>query len=342
MDHETSVAATVLVEELRALGSFGPAIVDRLLDTAREELRRFPRLTADVALTFEDYAYDFFHDRGEALTAAIRLEAEDDAALGRMIRRWLRNWLIDLNSQTALGALRDRLEKRMSRDLRFGRALVDHHWRLNDGPSEAAAVDFAALASVARRVHVTFFPEPPDGSRRAQLGKTGELETLLEQIFRTAQGSLHISTLVHVIANRFPHVLDPLTVSMEDEAADLTSAAERLPLEQVVEDEEQEYIEKRAQTFFESLTPQERNLILVLDDPKAAAAMLGLGKSTTALRIRALKSKLVEASGDETSAREVARQIITRCLGVYESPPASASEDTTRFVRSVQDGGQNL
>lgn len=153
------VAATVLVEELRALGSFSPATVD-LLDTAREELGRFLGLTADGASTFEDFAYDFFLDRGKALTAAIRLEAEDDAALGRMIRRWLRNWLIDLNSQTALGALRDRLEKRMSRDGRFGRAPVGHYWRLNDGPAEAGAVDVAALASVARRVHVTFFRNP--------------------------------------------------------------------------------------------------------------------------------------------------------------------------------------
>lgn len=342
MDHETSMAATVLVEELRALGSFGPATVELLLDTAREELGRFPGLTADAASTFEDYAYDFFLDRGKALTAAIRLEAEDDAALGRMIRRWLRNWLIDLNSQTALGALRDRVEKRMSRDGRFGRAPVGHYWRLTDGPAEAAAVDLAALASVARRVHVTFFPEPPDGIRRAQLGRAGELETLLEQLFKTAQGSLHISTLVHLIANRFPHVLDPLTVSTEDEATELAAAGGMLPLEQVVEDEEQEYIEKLAQAAFESLSTQERDLILVLDDPKAAAAMLGLGKSATALRIRALKSKLIEVSGDETSARDVARQIIALCLEVHESPPASAPGDTARFVPSVPDGGQKL
>lgn len=115
-----------------------------------------------------------------------------------------------------------------------------------------------------------------------------------------------------------------------------------LPLDQVVEDEEQEYIEKLAQAAFESLSTQERNLILVLDDPKAAAAMLGLGKSATALRIRALKSKLIEVSGDEMSAREVARQIIAFCLGVHESAPASAPEDTARFVPSVQDGGQKL
>jgi len=342
VDHETSVAATVLVEELRALGSFGPATVDVLLDTAREELGRFPGLTADAASTFEDYAYDFFLDRGKALTTAIRLEAEDDAALGRMIRRWLRNWLIDLNSKTALGALRDRLEKRMSRDGRFGRAPVEHYWRLNDGPVEAVAVDLAALASIARRVHVTFFPEPPDGSRRAQLGRAGELETLLEQLFNTAQGSLHISTLVHVIANRFPHVLDPLTVSTEDEATELIATGGMLPLELVIEDEEQEDFEKLALAAFESLSIQERDLVLVLDDPKAAANMLGLGKSATALRIRALKSKLVEISGDEMSTREVVRRIIAHCLGVRGSAPASTLEDTARFVPSVQDGGQKL
>ncbi|MDR6434990.1 hypothetical protein J2790_000111 [Paenarthrobacter nicotinovorans] len=342
MGHEMNSALTEMVDELHDLECFGPLTVDLLLRTTREELGRFPGLTADIASTFEDFAYDFFVDRGKELATAARLEADDDAALGRMIRRWVRNWLIDLHSRSAMGALRDRLEKRLSRDPRFELAPVSHYWRLTGAPAEAGTADLAALATVARRVHVTYFPEPSDGRRRAQLGKTGELENLLEQLLTTAKGSLHIATLVHVIANRFPHVLDPLTVSTEDEVSEHIEAGGVLPLEQVIENEDHDYYERRASAAFDSLSTQERDLVLVLDNPKAAADMLGIGKSTTALRIRGLKSRLIEISGDATSAREVLRRVIALCSAASEGAPGSPPEDTTRFVPSVQDGGQKL
>jgi hypothetical protein len=178
MGDKTMTARTAVVEELRTLGSFGEKAVDLLLELAREELTRFPSLTSDAASTHEDYAYDFFLDRGTALTTAAQLQAEDDDALGRMIRRWLRNWLVDLHARSAAGSLRDRLEKRLERDARFDRAPAQHFWRLTDGPAQAGVADPAALAAMARRVHVTYYPEPPGGKRRAQLGRPGELEVL--------------------------------------------------------------------------------------------------------------------------------------------------------------------
>lgn len=188
MSSGVTEASTGVVEELRALGGFGPKAVDLLLKVAGEELTRFPTLSSDAAMDEEDYAYDFFADRGEALTIAARLQADDDDVLGRMMRRWMRNWLIDVHTRSSAGALRDRLEKRMDRDARFNRAPAQHFWCLASGPSPAGATDPTALAAVARRVHVTYYPEPAGGKRSAQLGKSGELESLLEQLFLTAGG----------------------------------------------------------------------------------------------------------------------------------------------------------
>ncbi|WP_146068938.1 hypothetical protein [Arthrobacter sp. ZGTC131] len=341
MGDETTTAITTVMEELRTLESFGPKAVDLLLKVAREELTRFPSLTSDPASTHEDYAYDFFLDRGKALTTAAQLQAEDDDALGRMIRRWLRNWLVDLHARSAVGSLRDRLEKRLERDGRFDRAPAQHFWRLTDGAAQAGAADPAALAAVARRVHVTYYPEPPGGTRRAQLGRSGELEALLEELLRTAKGSLHIATLVHVVANRFPHILDPLTVSTEEETADEVPACAPSPLEEILGDEDQQHFETLSQEVFDALSAEERSLVLVLDDPKAAANMLGLGRSATALRIRSLKSKLIEISGDEMTAPEVVRRVLARCQGELRRATEPVAEDGPGLVPSVKDGGQN-
>lgn len=332
---------TDVVDELRALGHFDCLTFELLVKLTREELRRFPALTSDPASTHEDYVSEFFADRGKALTAAALLEAEDDDAVGRMFRRWVRNWLIDRHTNTAIGALRDRLEKRLARDARFERAPAEHYWGLAGGPSDAGRNDVAALTTVARRVHVTFYPEPPGGKRRAQLGKPGELEALLGELFLAAQGSLHISTLVAVLANRFPHVLDPSTVSTdEDLAAEAVPAPGPSPLGEMVQQEEHQLLDALARGAFDRLSVQERELVLVLDDPKAAAQTLGLGRSATAVRIRALKSKLIEIAGDEMTAPEVMRRVIALCAA-ERRPPEPPVMDASKLVPSLQDGGQN-
>ena len=332
---------TDVVDELRALGHFGGLTFELLVKLTREELRRFPALTSDPVSTHEDYVSDFFAARGKALTAAALLEAEDDDAVGRMFRRWVRNWLIDLHTSTAIGALRDRLEKRLARDSHFERAPAEHHWGLAEGPSDAGRNDVAALTTVARRVHVTFYPEPPGGKRRAQLGKPGELEALLGELFLAAQGSLHISTLVAVLANRFPHVLDPSTVSTdEDVDAEAVPAPELSPLGEMVQQEEHQLLDSLARGAFDRLSVEERELVLVLDDSKAAAQTLGLGRSATAVRIRALKSKLIEIAGDEVTAPEVLRRVIALCAA-ERRPQEPSIMDASKLVPSLQDGGQN-
>ncbi len=332
---------TDVVDELHSLGYFGLQAIGLLLKLTEEELRRFPALTTDGATDPEDYAQGFFLARGLALTTAVSLEAADDEVLGRMFRRWLRNWLVDQNTETAMGALRDRLEKRLDRDPRFQRSPVQHFWFRSGELAEAGTDDTALLNTVARRVQVTFYPEPPGGKRRAQLGKTGELENLLEKLLLSARGSLHISTLVAVVANRFPHVLDPHTIYPDEgENTSMESVADPnpSPLTELMQEEDDVNFDLLAEIAFSQLTQEEKELVLVLDDPKEAMQLLGLQRSSASLRISRFKSRLIEIAGNDSNSREVLRRIIGLCNLPYH-PETGVAMDNLGFVPSTQGGG---
>lgn len=338
------IGKTEIVDELHSLGYFGLQAIGLLLKLTEEELRRFPALTSDGVNDAEDYAQSFFLACGLPLTTAVSLEAADDEVLGRMFRRWLRNWLVDQNTETAMGALRDRLEKRLDRDPRFQRSPVQHFWFLSGELAEAGTDDVTTLSTVARRVHVTYYPEPPGGKRRAQLGKTGELENLLKELLVSARGSLHISTLVAVVANRFPHVLDPHTIYPDEgENTSIESVADPnpSPLTELMQEDDDENFGLLAEVAFRQLTQEEKELVLVLDDLKEAMKLLGLQRSSASLRISRFRSRLIEIAGNDSNSREILRRIIGLCNLSYH-PETGVAMDNTGFVPSTQGGGLNL
>lgn len=335
---------TDIVNELHSLGRFGPQAIVLLLKLTAEELRRFPALTASRVADAEDYAQEFFLTRGAALTTTVSLEASDDDVLGRIFRRWLRNWLVDQNTETATGALRERLEKRLDRDPRFQRSPVQHFWFRTGESAEAATYDTSILNTVARRVQMTFYPEPPGGKRRAQLGKTGELENLLEKLLLSAQGSLHISTLVEIVANRFPHVLDPHTIYLDEgENSSMESVADLnpSPLTELIKEEDDVNFDLLAEAAFTQLTQEEKELVLVLDNLKAAMQLLGLKRSSASLRISRFKARLIEIAGNDSNSREVLRRLIGLCNEPY-APEAKVTMGNMGFVPSTRGGGLNL
>jgi hypothetical protein len=311
-----SMASTIL-NELRTLRRFDQHAFDLLVRLTEEELHRFPGLASDPAWSHEDWAVEFFAAKGHAFAIEALIKADDDDALGAMLRRWLRNWLVDQHIRTAWGALRDRLEKRMERDGRFRQASASHFWCLTDGPETAGTDDVDALVVVAQRARVTFYPEPARARRRAQLGRAGELESLLAEVLTAAGGGLHISTITNVVARRSPHVLDPATQPLP-EANDIERLAADTPTPDrvVVELEDREAIEASVSSVFDSLSATERKLISVIDDPVAASELLEVGRSTTALRIGQLKTKLIELAGDDESARQMMEHVIGKCLAI--------------------------
>lgn len=338
------VSASPVLHELRSHGEFGPASLHLLLRLTSEELRRFPALLADRAMSTEDYAVEFFADRGKALTAKLVAIAVSDESIGKIIRQWLRNWLINANDQTAIGALRDRVEKRLQRDSRFEKCTPAHFWKLTHGPSGTADADVDDLKRVANQVHVTFFAVRNKTVKRVPLGKAGELENLLEKLFDLAGGSLHISMIVGVLAHRFPHVLDPQRIepssSEDDQDGDATFS---VPSDLLLPEEQLEYREitrvglQLAAEITVSLSETERTLVLLLDDPAAVAEVLGCGRSSAYVRIRELKVKLLEMAGSEQEARSVIADVLSLC-GAGERVSVTGSDDEG-LVLSDQEGG---
>jgi hypothetical protein len=297
-------------------------------------------------MSAEDYALEFFSARGKALTAALIATAVTDESVGKIVRKSLRNWLIGVNDETAVGALRDRVEKRLLRDPRFERKPPSHFWKLSEGPSEAVDVDIDALNRVANGVYVTFFVQKNDSVKRVQLGKSGELEHLLHEVFRAAAGSLHISVIVQILAHRFPHVLDPQRAepSPNDED-DIHGEASLVPSSVLLPEDELEQCETdlaRSQLATEitrSLSEAERALVPVLDDASSAAGILGCGRSSAYERLRVLKAKLLAMSGSEADARSVLGEVLRLC-GVDGSARGTSS-DEAELVLSDLRGGQS-
>jgi hypothetical protein len=107
-----------------------------------------------------------------------------------------------------------------------------------------------------------------------------------------------------------------------------------------VEQEENQLFDFLAKAAFERLSVEEQKLLPVLDDAKAASQVLGLGRSATAVRMSALKSKLIEIAGDEMNAHEILRRVIALCK--VEGPIQDVqAADTPGLVPSLQDGGLN-
>lgn len=89
--------------ELRRDGQFGPAGLALLGALMEQEARRLPVLgrTHWPLTRVEDLTQSFFVERGMALTTnLVAAGVTDDVALGKYVRRSVRNWLTDQARKT--------------------------------------------------------------------------------------------------------------------------------------------------------------------------------------------------------------------------------------------------
>jgi hypothetical protein len=326
--------ATVIVDEIRALGEFGSQALGLLVHVTENEVRRFPALRDDRTMTGEDYALEFFTTRGKEFTVSAITQADSDEALRRMMHSWVKHWLDDENDKTAFGRVRQLLVKRLERGESFWQGPLKHYWGLVDGPHEPVAPDPDCLTKAARWRPITMAPADPKAKRRPNIGKTGELEALLVTVLSTAGGCVHVSNLAQVLISRLPNLLDPLTVypDSDDEGA----GWDRLLVDtDPSEDAAAPGAEALARSIFTTLSDDEKSLIPVIDKPTAAQAFLGLGRSQTALRIKGIKTKLVEMSGGDT---EIGRETVRLLIGMCDGQPFSP--DGQYVVPLTEGGGQ--
>lgn len=312
-------------QELCDLGHLGPQglrLVSRLL---REELRRFPDLVPAAGwqqADYEDVVQEFLVDRIAAVTADLLARATDDASMGRMVRRSIRNWLIDWVRKTPRGALRRRLEEVLRKDDAF-EVVPDSHagagrWRLAGSQTGLWSGSIAELVEAAYGVTNVNVPVWTTDRRRSPVADRPSIVAILHAVFTAAQGAVEVATLASVFAQRFPVSLDPVEVTTEDEAMPNPSASDgregmQDPESAVIGQEEELSIALSAAEIVGRLSAQERRLVLLLEVPAAVQEYLGCGRSQAYHQIKRLKAKLRLLIGGRPDRLAVAAEVIELC-----------------------------
>ncbi|MDX6238935.1 MAG: hypothetical protein QOG10_3750 [Kribbellaceae bacterium] len=133
------------LEELRELGYLGTQGIRAMRRIVWEELERFPQLLRSnewAGLDVGDVVQEFLVDKAKQVTAMLTAAATDEDAFGRLLRRSIRNWLIDQVRKTDRGAIRRRLEVELPAASVFEKVPEGEpgagSWRVvgEEGPSE--------------------------------------------------------------------------------------------------------------------------------------------------------------------------------------------------------------
>jgi hypothetical protein len=309
-------------QELLDAGRFGPAVLGLLFKLMRQECRRFPELRPAQAWDSDavwDLVQDFFADRGARVTTMLLAQAGDDASMARLLRRSIRYYLIDRVRGTDLGALRRRLEELLAEEPAFERVPQGEpgagRWRQAGTTGEPWGGPLQDLVTVAYAVPNVRRVRWTSGSRRGPLAERLSLVTIARAVLDAADGSLSVSQLVAVFAQRFPAAADLGDAPMSEEV-EATAAApgEARPDAQVVAAEQECEAAGRARAIFEQLTARERLLLPNLDKTAdEQAGVLGCGRSQANLHAKRLKEALRRLLEPLEDHDEVAMELWRLC-----------------------------
>ncbi|OSC20871.1 hypothetical protein B8W69_28730 [Mycobacterium vulneris] len=304
------------------LGAHGVALVSRIV---REGLRRFPALKDHDP---DDVVQGFFVDRIQTLTATLLAQATNDDSFGRIIRRWVQNWMIDQARKTGTGALRRAIEKVLDETPEFEKVPSGSagagRWRLANTGGQPWGGDTGQLVAVAWAVPNVRVPKWSSSSRRPPVADRTSLVAIAHAILDQAGGSLEIAQLVYVFSQRFAASLDPIVVSFDesvDDGIDDDAAGVDLP-SQTASPEEAVIAESialdvttAAAEIVRRLSSLECAVIPVLDDSAAVRERLSLGRSQSALFVSSLKAKIRSLAGTGEDQEDIVREVIALCGG---------------------------
>ncbi|MFD8035433.1 hypothetical protein ACFV3F_43290 [Streptomyces sp. NPDC059717] len=315
-------------EELRYLGHLGPQglrLIDRLL---RQELKRFPDLIPSAGwqqADYEDVVQEFLVERIDAVTANVLAMATDDDSLGRLLRRSIRNWLIDWARKTPRGALRIRVVDVLQQDGAFEQVLVGHEgggrWRLSGSQAGPWSGSLGELVEAAYAVTDVRVPVWATEKRRSPVADRASIVAILRAVLIAAQGSVEVAALVSVFARRFPASLDPVEVMTDDNdlvGLPVSDNREGMqdPQSALIRQEDQLDIAVSAAEIVGRLSVEERALVPLLDGQVSAAAvqeLLGCGRSQAYLRVKRLREKLRLLIGEQPDMPSVAAEVMALC-----------------------------
>lgn len=305
---------TNIRDEASARGTIGPAAYKMMLEVFGWEVKRFPRLAAQAPA--EDFLNGFFEQKGAGYVIALVAEP-DDAAATRLTHAWAKNWLVDQDRKLPMGALRNRLEKRLQRSELFRSSEVAHYWYLAEDADVDKAVSTDDLRNAAAGVEVEL---QVSAAGQIQLGLSGQLEPLLRALLLLA-GRLHIGHLASICAERFPslvstgdamnHLKDTEWEKNEESAEDLVAnTATKLNSEAV------------ALEIYTALTDEERTILRNSGDAESLSTALGVGRSTAYSLIKRTRARVIELAGSASRSDDVRGALVDLLMEKTSNVPS--------------------
>jgi hypothetical protein len=126
---------------------------------------------------------------------------------------------------------------------------------------------------------------------------------------------MEIAQLVAVFLARFPVVVDPPVVLLQDHHEVAVRAPELTPEEQTIAAEDELAAGVRAAEVVGMLSATERRLVPRLADIPAIQEVLGCGRSQAYQHAKRLKDKLTQLVGEGEDVRAVGPEVIRLCGG---------------------------
>lgn len=314
------VSTTHIRDEARVRGQIGPKALEMMLRVFSSLVLKFPEVRHQEPIA--DLVNSFFEDKGRAYVVAI-LAATDDAAAERITYSWGTNWLVDEARKLPFGALRNRLEKRLSRSDLFSPSVVAHNWYLEQEQDEDRPHDPADLAVIAARADIEVVRTSDGGMR---LGKSGELEELLRQLLHRA-GRLHVAELTVICGRRFPAVLQARDASVTtadidweiiEDAKEATSS--------VFLTAEKARAERAAASLLPLLSAEDVAVIRFRDDIARLSEELNCSRSSAYNARGRLRGRLEELAGDGPDARHMMAALVRLVLDESQTVPSVPSD----------------
>jgi hypothetical protein len=302
-------------EEVQTLGRLDEACVKLLCALMAEETRRVAVLRPPGGWDrdeVEGLVSEFFIKKGQRLTADLAMIGVTPEVVGKVMRRWIRNFLIDRARDTPLGRIRRKLEEDM---LGQYPELLQvppgeegaGRWYLAGQPSYPYGGDFTPLIEAAYAVPGVKAVRW-SGPRRPPLTSDASLRAIVAAVLTAAGGSLEVAQLVHVVAQRFPAAAEPEDVTIDDDTFDRVMRMESDDPGFAFETGES------ISAVLDQLSPSQRALVPYLDrDINAVMEVLNVGRSRAYEAVRHLKDVLDRVLPDNETRAVVWTAVVERC-----------------------------
>lgn len=314
------MATTHIRDELLESGQLGQAAFNMMTAVFESLITKFSALRERE--TVEDLRNGFFLDKGVGYVIRLRT-AEDDEAAVRITYAWGTRWLVDESRKLPFGALRHRLEKRLGRCDLFSPSRVAHHWWLTEGEDASYPVTTSELEAIAAAADIDLHPW---GEGNLRIGKTGELEGLIQRLLERA-GRLHVAEITVICGNRFPLMLQlgdaaESTIDTNPEVLENSSGDS----DSVFVTAEMIRIDRLASEILPQLSAEEITVFRYREDVPRLLVELDCSRSSAYKAIDRARAHLVELAGSGHEGRQVMLALIRRILDESATVPSTHDE----------------